>query len=327
MGLQRFYSRSNLVEQTLRSLVPLDKKPFEVYGICSEFLERGGKRLRPLLCLSCCELCGGKIEDALSASCAIELFHNFTLIHDDIEDDSQMRRAQPCLHIKHGLPLAINAGDGLFMMVWGCTLSIKSPYTLKAQKILLDSFTSVLEGQAFELAWHRHKRWDISVQDYLEMAGGKTASLISASCHAGALLAGASEKKQNALCAYGFNLGLAFQIQDDILNLIGDEQKYKKEIGGDIREGKRTLMVLDCLNKMPKNEALKMRGLLGKSDITSQEISWCINKLESNGSIEYAKQYAKKLYSQSLDSLSDFTNCEAKEDLISVAKYAIQRDE
>jgi len=327
MSLDHFYSRSDLIETTLADVVPASKKPFEVYGICSEFLARGGKRLRPLLCLSSCELCGGEIQDSLSAACAIELFHNFTLIHDDIEDNSQMRRAKPCLHIAHGLPLAINAGDGLFMLVWECTLGIKAPYTLKAQKILLDSFTSVLEGQALELAWHNSNRWNITTKDYLEMAGGKTASLIRASCHVGAFLAGADSKQQDALCTYGWNIGLAFQIQDDILNLIGDEKKYKKEIGGDIREGKRTLMVIDCLNKMPVKDATKLRGFLGKNGIKHEDVLWCIDQLKTHGSIDYAQAYSKTLCKSAVNSLSIFKDHDSKSDLLSVAKYSVDRQE
>lgn len=327
MGLEKFYSYMDIVEQSLYKIVVPSKEPFEVYGISAEFLKRGGKRFRPLLTICCTELCGGKLSDVMDAATAIELFHNFTLIHDDIEDDSQLRRAEPCLHIKYGLPLAINAGDGLFMMVWKAVLNINSKYRNEAQQILLDAFTSVLEGQAMELSWHKKNRWDITERDYLKMAEGKTASLIRASCHVGALLVGSDAKKQRALCDYGLKIGLAFQIQDDWLNLEGDEEKYKKEIGGDIREGKRTLMVLHCLPKLNKTDANKMRDILGQEGASAAQISWCIEKMRECGSLEYSSKYTLNLIEQAKKSLDVFEDCEQKESLISVANYIIDREE
>jgi geranylgeranyl pyrophosphate synthase len=159
------------------------------------------------------------------------------------------------------------------------------------------------------------------------MAGGKTASLIRASCHVGAFLAGADSKQQDALCTYGWNIGLAFQIQDDILNLIGDEKKYKKEIGGDIREGKRTLMVIDCLNKMPVKDATKLRGFLGKNGIKHEDVLWCIDQLKTHGSIDYAQAYSKTLCKSAVNSLSIFKDHDSKSDLLSVAKYSVDRQE
>jgi len=327
MKLANFYSRKKLVEASLLRIVPKDKLPYEVYGLINEFLARGGKRFRSLLALECSRLCGGKDEDALPAATAIELFHNFTLIHDDIEDGSQLRRAKPCLHITHGLPLALNAGDGLFMMVWKAALEIKQKNSFSAQQILLSAFTSVLEGQAMELAWYRQNNWDVSEDDYITMAGGKTASLIEASCQVGALLGGASQKEQELLAKYGYKVGLAFQIQDDLLNLVGEEEKYKKEIGGDIREGKRTLMVLDCLKKLPAKDASKMRKILGEEKTTQQDIDWCIEKMKANGSIEYASKYAHKLVDDAYDCLGPFKKSQERDDLQAVARYIIDREE
>ena len=327
MFLEHFYSRKPIVEKEIYGVVGKDAKPDEVYGIIREFLKRGGKRFRPLLCLSCAGAVGGNPKDALSAAAAIELFHNFTLIHDDIEDNSQMRRAEPCLHIKYGVPLAINAGDGLFMLVWKAALGKGGKGSAESQKILLSSFTSVLEGQAMELAWHRENRWDITKEDYLKMAGGKTASLISASCHAGALLGGADSSICRRLSTFGYKLGLAFQIQDDLLNLVGDEKKYKKEIGGDIREGKRTLMVLDCLKKLPLADAKKMRKILGGAGASNGEIEWCIEKMHSTGSLKAAAIYASSLADEAKKEISQLKSSEDKNDLLAVARYILDREE
>lgn len=325
--LENFYSRKERVEKELCRVSPKGKAPQEVYGLISDFLQRGGKRFRPLLCLECARLAGGNDEDALQAAIAIELFHNFTLIHDDIEDDSKLRRAKPCLHILHGLPLAINAGDGLFMMVWQAALAMPQKNSLAAQKILLESFTSVLEGQAIELSWIRHNRWDISEEDYLHMIGGKTASLISSACHVGALLGGAGAKDCQKLKNYGYKIGLAFQIQDDLLNLVGEEEKYKKEIGGDIAEGKRTLMVIHCLPKLSANDGARMKKILGKSGASETEIKWCTKKMRECGSLDYACEFARRLVKEALVELEGTRDCQEWRDLTALAHYILSREE
>ena len=179
------------VNRRLLALFGKKKEPGEVYGLLSKFILVEGKRLRPALCISSCKAAGGSAADAICAATAIEMFHNFTLIHDDIEDASIMRRGGPCLHIRHGLPLALNAGDGLFMLVWREALRIKGKKSVEAQQRLLASFTQVLEGQAVELGWHRSGRFDIDEREYYQMAGGKTGALIAVSCEVGALLGGA----------------------------------------------------------------------------------------------------------------------------------------
>ncbi|MCM8830594.1 MAG: polyprenyl synthetase family protein [Candidatus Omnitrophica bacterium] len=323
--LEHFYSRQNLIESKLKSFLRKKSYPKEVYSLIEEFISLGGKRIRPLLVTSCCSLVGGKEKDCIDAAIAVELFHNFTLIHDDIEDNSTLRRGKPCLHIKYGLPLALNAGDGLFMLVWKAALNIKK-YNLEAQKILLDSFTAVLEGQAIELSWYKNNNWEISIQDYLKMVGGKTASLLAGSAKVGALLGGGSKKEQQALFNYGYVLGLAFQIQDDILNLVGDEKKYKKEIGGDIAEGKRTLMVLDCLQKLKKEDSLKLKRILSSKNNSKEEIYWAIEQIKKTDSISFAKNLSFKLAKKAKNYLNIFNDNQEKKDLMDLANFVISRD-
>jgi len=325
-ALKRFYSRTSLVEAQMEKTIPRASEPAEVYGLIWEFLDLGGKRFRPLLALSASRACGGRDEDALPAAAAIELFHNFTLIHDDIEDNSQMRRGRECLHIRHGIPLALNAGDGLFMMVWRAALGINSPKSSLIQSTLLRSFTAVLEGQARELGWHRSHSWNLSIDDYLAMAGGKTAALVDAACEVGALCADAKPAQIRSLASYGRSIGIAFQIQDVVLNLIGTEEKYKKEIGGDIHEGKRTLMVLHALPRLSSTDAKRLRSILDSQSAQSADIDWSISKLREAGSIDYASSYARKLIDGSLSSLSKLPKSEAREELEAVAKFIIERE-
>ncbi|MDE1798069.1 MAG: polyprenyl synthetase family protein [Candidatus Micrarchaeota archaeon] len=325
-ALERFYSKLSLVEAEMARVVPRNAQPAEVYGLIWEFLDRGGKRFRPMLALSCARAVGGTPADALPAAAAIELFHNFTLIHDDIEDDSQLRRGQPCLHIAHGLPLALNAGDGLFMMVWRAALRIRSSHAAAAQEQLLSAFTAVLEGQAIELNWHHSNSWDIGEKDYLRMVGGKTAALVEASCSVGALLGGGSPAQQKALARFGRSTGIAFQIQDDVLNLVGEVEKYQKEIGGDIREGKRTMMVLHALPRLASSDAQKMRSILGSQSADQSQIQWCVEQMKSAGSIDYASRYARRLVDGALKDLRTLPPSEARDELEAVAHYIISRE-
>lgn len=324
--LERFYSRAPLVDQEIERVIPRNLKPKEVYGLLWEFLDLGGKRFRPLLVLASAKACGGREKDALPAAAAIELFHNFTLIHDDIEDNSQMRRGKPCLHITHGVPLAINAGDGLFMMVWKAALSLRLKNSLQIQKAMLDAFTSVLEGQAKELSWHHRNEWNLSYKDYFEMVGGKTAALIRASCLVGGLCAKAKPSYIKALSEYGYSMGIAFQIHDDVLNLVGEEKKYRKEIGGDIREGKRTLMVLHALSRLPQQDAARLRSILDSHNADAADIEWAVSKMRQAGSIDYASSYARKLILKSLLWLYKLPKSPARQELEAVASFIINRE-
>ncbi|OIO21408.1 hypothetical protein AUJ17_03530 [Candidatus Micrarchaeota archaeon CG1_02_47_40] len=315
------------IDKEIRKLIPRNKNPWEVYGIIWDFLERGGKRFRPALCLLCAESVRGKREDALPAATCIELFHNFTLIHDDIEDDSKMRRGKPCLHIMHGLPLAINAGDGLFMMSWKAILESRLPVRkqLEVQERLHRTFTAVLEGQAVELRWLREKRWNITEENYLEMARGKTGALIAGSCEVGGLAGGASAAQAKMLYEFGMAVGLAFQVQDDILNLVGKEEEYKKEIGGDITEGKRTLMVLHTLKKAAPEEKQYIIKTLDSHTGRQEEIGKVVAIMEKYGSIAYAKRIAKKMVVDAKRGVMALPATQARERLLALADFLIER--
>lgn len=325
-SLQNFYSRLPTVEQEMARLVPRGAEPAEVYSLLWELLDRGGKRFRPLLCLASARAVGGIPKHALAAATAIELFHNFTLIHDDIEDNSTLRRGKPCLHVTYGLPLAVNAGDGLFMMVWKAALRIRSRRSIQAQHALLGAFTAVLEGQATELGWHHNHRWDISEEDYLAMIGGKTAALVAVSCQVGALLGGGDAKQCKALNEFGRKIGLAFQIQDDTLNLVGTEAKYKKEIGGDIKEGKRTVMVIHALPKLSAADAARLKSTLGNAQALDSDVAWCIETLRRTGSIAYACKYSERLMDEALVELHKLPKSAARDELEAVRRQMLERE-
>lgn len=318
---------AKLIESNMRLVIPKNKKPAEVYSIVWDLLDRGGKRFRPSLCLLSCQAVGGNRSEALPAATAIELFHNFTLIHDDIEDDSLLRRGKPTLHLIYGTPLAINAGDGLFMMVWESLLESKlaAETTLRTFRILLSAFTGVLEGQAMELNWYRTKNWRISEKDYLKMVGGKTAALIGGACRAGAFIGGGSKAEIDSFARFGSDIGIAFQIQDDVLNLAGDEKKYGKEIGGDITEGKRTLVTIHFLSNARKDDKNWMIRVLNSNTKDRATIRKAIGLLKSHGSIDYATTQAKFYALRAKSHLKKLPKNKSAEKLVALVDFLIER--
>ncbi len=304
-----------------------DEDP-RVYGMLAPFLRRGGKRIRPALCLLACGLCGGRREDALVPAAIIELFHNFTLIHDDIEDQSQFRRGEPTLHVQHGLAAALNSGDALYTLLWRrlVSLPVKPSRLVAMQLLYAQAFKRVVDGQGIELDWIQKDRFDVTEEEYLSMISGKTSALIGLSCEAGAMIAGAGKRQRSSLRAYGEGIGAAFQIQDDVLNLTGDFQKYKKEIGGDISEGKRTLMVVHFLNNADPQKKGRLMSILRSHTKDQGQIGEAIKMLTEQGSIEYARARAKTLVSEAKSRLKSLPETEDRASLSSLADYVIDRE-
>ena len=306
----------------------LSAEDVRVYGLLVPFLRRGGKRIRPVLTLLSCGACGGAYESAVEPAAIIEMFHNFTLIHDDIEDDSQFRRGEPALHIAHGMPMAMNSGDALYTFLWRELLALKlKPSRLVAlQKLYADSFKRVVDGQGVELSWIRGERFDVSEKDYFDMIGGKTAALMGLSCEVGAFVAGSGKRGRKALRAYGEAIGAAFQIQDDVLNVTGDFEKYQKEIGGDISEGKRTLMVVHCLAAAPEAERKRLTEILASHSKKAEDIREAIALLKKNGSVEYAQKCADGIVKKAVRTIARLPEGKDKAALLGMADYVIKRE-
>ncbi len=314
------------VSARLRGLFDGKRKPAEVYGLLSEFLSAEGKLLRPALCTASCLAVGGNKNDAVHAASAIEMFHNFTLIHDDIEDCSQLRRGRPCMHIKYGLPLAINAGDGLFMMVWREALAMEGGRREEAQILLLDAFAKVLEGQAVELGWYRGGNWDVGVGEYYKVIEGKTGALISVSCEVGGLLGGGDGAACGALGRFGMGIGVGFQMVDDALNIIGDEKNYGKEIGGDIREGKRTLITIRALKALPGKKAARLREILKREYKREEDILCAVVLMKESGAVESVMETAKERINDAIGELDALPKGEGQRTLRELARYITRRE-
>ena len=217
-----------------------------------DYPSRAGKALRPSLCLATCEAFGGRVEDAVPTALAIELLHNAFLVHDDIEDESALRRGEPTLHLRFGTPLALNAGDGLALLaVSALRENIERLGPRLAERVMVEfDFMSrqTGAGQALELGWRRDNRLDLEPDDYLDLIMKKTCWYTTVlPLRAGALVGSWGGADVEPMIDFGFHLGAAFQIRDDILNLVGDPGVYGKERFGDLREGKRTLMLIHLL--------------------------------------------------------------------------------
>jgi len=306
----------------------LAKEDGRVYGMLIPFLKRGGKRIRPILAIASCGAVGGDRKAVIEPASVIELFHNFTLIHDDIEDDSRFRRGEPTLQITHGIPIALNSGDALYTLLWKKLISIKMPPArlVRMQALYADAFKRVVDGQGLELSWIKEGRFDVSEEEYLQMIGGKTSALMGLSCEIGALIGGGTRREQKAMRGFGESVGTAFQIQDDVLNVSGQFEKYKKEIGGDISEGKRTLMVVHCLAHASAQEKERLITILSTHSRDPKDINEAIAYLKKHGSVEYARDRAISLVGKAKSLLKGLPDSEDKAALLSIADYIVNRE-
>jgi len=306
----------------------LGKEDERVYGLLVPFLRRGGKRIRPVMALLCCGASGGSYESVMEPAMIIELFHNFTLIHDDIEDDSQFRRGEPTLHVKCGVPMALNSGDALYTFLWRkiVTLPMRPNKLLRLQDLYSGAFKRVVDGQGIELSWIKNGRFDISEDEYLVMIGGKTSALMGLSCEVGGFVAGAGKRQRKALRDYGEMLGEAFQIHDDVLNVSGSFEKYQKEIGGDISEGKRTLMVVHALRHGTPEDRQRLTSILASHSKKEEDIKEAIVILQKYGSVDYARKKAEKLVAQAKKRVEKLSPSKDRDALLSIADYVVSRE-
>ena len=296
----------------------------------ARFVRGGGKRIRPVLCLLGAEACGSDPKAALPIAYSLELFQAVALIHDDIADKSEMRRGAPCLHISEGTGLAINAGDTALVSLTAHIVRQKDmdpSLRLRLLDEIAEMEMRTLEGQALDLGWARDGRWDITAKDYLTMARLKTA-YYSASCPLalGALCAGASEELVSGLKAFGLDAGLAFQIQDDLLNLVGDADAQGKDFRSDITEGKRTLVMVWALEHLEGEERDELAGILASAATEEARLARAVELAEAAGAIDHARDYAQELANHAKEGLGrlHIETC-AREVLRSMADFFIER--
>ncbi len=219
--------------------------PPELYEPVAYTMAMGGKRMRPLLLLMSCEMFDGNLNEAISPAIGIEIFHNFTLIHDDIMDQAPLRRGNKTVHEKWDRNVAILSGDTMFALAYKHMVSVPGIHLPEVLKTFTQTAIEVCEGQQYDMNFE--KAPEVSIADYLEMIRLKTAVLLGCAMKTGAIVAGASLPDQQRICDFASNLGIAFQLKDDLLDAFGDEQKFGKKTGGDIKANKKTYLYLKSL--------------------------------------------------------------------------------
>ena len=259
-----------MVLEEMRGMIPGDDRLGRVlYDLVFDYPLRDAKALRPALCVATCCALGGSLEAVSSSASVIELFHNAFLIHDDIEDGSEKRRCGPTLHRVHGLPVAINVGDAMFALTLEPLLEntrrLDLGRALRILKVIARMVRESAEGQALELAWIGDARWDLADRDYLRMVHKKTSHYTFITpVVVGAIVAGETGEGLDRLRLFATALGTAFQIQDDVLNLDGDEERTGKEADGDLWEGKHTLVLSHAVRSCTEEERRRATAILRK---------------------------------------------------------------
>lgn len=307
---QKYYKSEIEIFEKKYQLVLKDKKPKSLYEPCDYIVASNGKRLRPFLVLLAAKAVGSKSRKVINAAIAVELFHNFTLVHDDIMDNADKRRGRPTLHIKYDVNTAILAGDNLLAIAYQSLMKDCKINGLSA----IDDFTTglieVCEGQSLDKDFEVRKK--VSLDEYIVMISKKTAALAEACCSIGAKLGGGSKKEINALRRYGKYLGLAFQIQDDLLDIMADEVELGKKIGGDLLEGKKTFLLLKALENSKGKDQKLIEKVILNSGIKSTEIQKYKKLYIKLGVVEDAATEVKRYTKLALNSLNNIKNEEAK---------------
>ena len=304
----------------------LNGDPKQLYDAASHLIIHGGKRLRPYLVLKSCQMLGGKQSDAISAASAVEMIHNFTLVHDDIMDNDEMRHGVTTTHKKFDIPLAILAGDVLYSKAYN-TISSKSKlssnYTTQLVSKLSKTCIEICEGQVDDIKFAENKRIPTE-KEYIKMIEKKTAVLFEVSCAMGAICAKRKQKDVKNLSAFGRNLGIAFQITDDLIGIIGDSKITKKPVGNDIREGKKSLPIILAIKKARGENRTKIMRVFGNSGASKQQINLAVNVIRSLGVEKEVRDIALKYAQRAEKSISSYTGS-AKNEMAGLLNFVTKR--
>jgi len=292
----------------------------------AHILNAGGKRIRPAVMLAAYKSVGGKdLEKAYSVAAAMELIHNWTLIHDDIIDESDMRRSVSTVHTEWDRDVAILSGDMLNNLAFSLvTQSGFSPAVIsRITNIISQASMDVIDGEMMDVDFEHQV--EITESDYFEMISKKTGALFSASAMIGGIMGTQNEELINALCEYGRYIGLAFQVQDDLLDLIADEQVFGKEIGKDIKEGKRTLMVIYALEHANARDGEILRRILDKNSASAEEVKQALEIMQQTGAIYHALNMLEQFVNNALSQIKTLPEPEYKMALEELAHFIKDR--
>ena len=311
-------------------LSSLHGHPAELYDASSFYITSGGKRLRPFMVIKSCEMFGGKEIHAIPAAAAVELIHNFSLIHDDIMDNDDVRHGVSTVHKQYGVPLALLAGDVLFSKAFqilsssGTNLGIGKDAVSEMVLRLATACISVCEGQAIDTGMAGSEIIP-SIELYLDMIRKKTAALFEVSCALGVLCTVASEKDVENLSQFGLNTGIAFQLIDDLMGVAGDPKLTGKAVGNDIREGKKTYPILLAIKSADRNDKNKIMKVYGYKNSSEADLQNAVNIICSLGIGSEVRAIARGHMEKALESLTFYPDTDAKSALESSARFIVER--
>jgi geranylgeranyl diphosphate synthase type I len=319
---------STVNEFIIRSL---EGKPKELYQASSHLIRSGGKRLRPFMVIKGCEMLGGSVKRALPAAAAVELVHNFTLVHDDIMDNDEMRHGTATVHRYYGMPLAILAGDILFSKSFqlitfnGRKIGIPDSDITNMVAQLSRACTEICEGQATDIGYASSSKLP-SVQQYIDMIGKKTAALFEVSCALGALSApNHTARDIQNLSSFGRNIGIAFQLVDDLIGVVGDPKLTGKAAGNDIREGKKTYPILLALKNAKGEDKDRILEVFGSKNASSAGIKEAVKVISDIGIGQDVRDEARKYMNDALKAIGGYGDSDARRSLQFSADFVVGR--
>ena len=316
-------NNAKIVNKYLNS--KLKGNPKKLYDAAGHLIVNGGKRLRPYMVIRSCQILGGKSSTAMIAASAVEMVHNFTLVHDDIMDNDEMRHGVPTVHKKFGMPIAILAGDVLFSKAFQIISESKLSPNANTHLIsrLAKACVDVCEGQWLDIKMADEKRIPTEAE-YITMIGKKTAALFDVSCAMGAICATNKPKDISNLSDFGRNLGIAFQITDDLIGVMGDPKVTKKPVGNDLREGKKSLPILMAIKLAKNNEKKIILKAFRNSKISKKDLNKAVEVIRSLGIEEKVRNQALKYAEKSEKSLIKYKGT-AKIELTALLDFVVKR--
>lgn len=319
---EAFNKETEKIDQRLTQLLK-GKHPKSLYDPCAYVLNSGGKHLRGYLVLLSTKVVSGKYSDAYHAALSVEILHSFTLVHDDIMDNADKRRGVASLHVKYDVNTAILAGDSLIAVAYENLLRDCKNNTVSILNTFNQSVIDVCEGQSLDKEFE--ERLDVSIADYIQMIEKKTGALIQMCCSIGGQISNGNKEQIKSLEKYGRNLGLAFQLKDDLLDIVGNTKQFGKNVGGDLIEGKKTYMLLKALELANKKDKAELNKIIINNGIKRAEIEKYKDLYLKYDIFDIAQQEIKKYTDQAIKALRILPNSIEKEKLIWLAQLLIKR--
>ena len=309
---EQYINYKTQIDERLFSFIDKEQ-PKSLYEPLKYVLSGGGKRIRPMILILSCEVFGGKLKDAVDAAVAIEILHNFTLVHDDIMDNADTRRGRDTIHKKWDTDIAILAGDELVGLAYKSLLKTKSHRIGDIAKAFTEGIIEVCEGQSFDKEFELRR--DVKLEEYIMMIGKKTSKLLETCAVIGTLIGNGTKEQLETMRKFAENIGLAFQIQDDLLDIIADEKKFGKKIGGDLREGKKTFLLIKALEIVKESDdRRKLQSVIVNKGVKSESEIIEIKKIyEDNEVISSAQKEVEEYTHKANDFLEKISESDAKE--------------